>query len=686
METTDRLNAVVEEVIRLRRSGVIVSFDKIEAKYADLMPELHDRLQSLEAIEEARSRARSQSNSSSDGGSRPDSGMAILQKALPQYEILDEIHRGGQGIVFRAVQASTQRIIALKVMLGGPFASDRQIQRFSREAELVARLQHPHIVTLFESGVVEGRPFLAMEYVDGQTINDYVLLHDLGVRDRVALLAKVARAVHAAHMHGVIHRDLKPTNILVDVEGQPRVLDFGFAKDSWSEPTNDLGESISIEGHIVGTLPYLSPEQARGEGAVDMRCDVYALGVVLFQLITDTFPYSVDGSIEETRQNILTSEPQTLGQALRLHSSDVLEPGEVIHNDLEAVVRKSLEKEQAQRYQTAGDFADDLERFLSGEGVQARADKTLYLLQKKIRRYRKQMLVTALVTMALFVGLASTFVMWRSAIGQTRTYQKALSMASFDQLASVDRDAGQTEKAIDGFNMIIELGETLPGDDRYVQEYLYKAHHKLAEIYMGDGMLAKARLHCTTAVNIANALVRKNPSDDEWIRQHAFSLLLLGKMHLHGDELLKAIDCFTQATREFDQILSRHPGEAQHLRSLASLKREHGKALRKLKRFDLAIEKYLLAVALSEAACEIEKKGDNLIDMVASLNSLSAGYISRKQKRDICEAQHHLHRAATILEELRINQTIYRQRDFSDLERRIAHNVKIVKKYDSECD
>ena len=186
--------------------------------------------------------------------------LTFLRKSLAGYEIIERIHHGGQGIVYRARQCSTNRIVAIKLLLHGPFATRAQRLRFEREIELVSRLRHPSIVTLYESGLVAGRQYFAMEFVEGLPIDHYVILNDLSVRECVELFVVVCRAVSHAHQRGIIHRDLKPSNILVDSEGRPHVLDFGLAKDLTNSSGAGSASSLSVTGQILGTWRYLSPE------------------------------------------------------------------------------------------------------------------------------------------------------------------------------------------------------------------------------------------------------------------------------------------------------------------------------------------------------------------------------------------------------------------------------------------
>ena len=236
---------------------------------------------------------------------RTESAAVGVVESIEGFEILGEIHRGGQGIVYRAVQTATKRTVALKLLLQGALATSRQRRRFDREVELVAAFQHPSIVTLHDSGVThDGTKYFAMEHIEGVPLDRYV-------RDSIAaegssnalegvlrLFAAVCEAVSYAHQRGVIHRDLKPANVLVDSAGRPHVLDFGLARSIAEQATGD--DAVTHSGEFMGTPAYAAPEQVVGDPAlIDVRTDVYSLGVILYEMLTGGFPYRVTGRIDE---------------------------------------------------------------------------------------------------------------------------------------------------------------------------------------------------------------------------------------------------------------------------------------------------------------------------------------------------------------------------------------------------
>ncbi|MEK7467348.1 MAG: protein kinase [Planctomycetota bacterium] len=301
-----------------------------------------------------------------------------------RYEILAEIARGGMGIVFRARQTDVNRTVALKVLLHGGLASEDDERRFAHEAELSARLSHPNIVAVHDFGREGGRLFFTMEYVEGEPLDRWAKSRPLSERLRAA--AKACRAVHHAHMRGVIHRDLKPGNILVAADGEPKLLDFGLAKGvTAASPTMS-----TASGATIGTPFYMAPEQADGRVKdIDIRTDVYALGVVLYQLVSGDVPFRAETMIEVARK-ILQEEARALDAP----------------PDLATVIGKAMAKEKHLRYATAEALAEDLDHFIAGEPVSARAPGLSVTAKRWARRHPAALagLVAVVTTLAVVGG------------------------------------------------------------------------------------------------------------------------------------------------------------------------------------------------------------------------------------------------------------------------------------------
>jgi serine/threonine protein kinase len=326
-----------------------------------------------------------------------------LEGLLENYQILEELPRGGQAVVYKAVHRPTKMKVAVKVLLPTLLGSAKARRAFEREVDLAASLNHPNIVHIHDSGISRGQYYFSMEYVHGRPLDSFATVKALDTRARVLLFAKVCDAVACAHQYGVIHRDLKPSNILVDDRGEPHVLDFGLAKAGG--PMGTAENAASLTGEIKGTVSYMSPEQAEGRSdLVDVRSDVYTLGVILYELLTGRFPYDVTGSTLTVIQTIQRDDPVRPRQIISRFDSD-----------LEAILLKCLTKERSQRYQSAAELYQELHRWLQGLPIMAKSVSSLYLLKKVVVRHRyTSLVVTLLVVIVVSFGLAS-FDLYRTA-------------------------------------------------------------------------------------------------------------------------------------------------------------------------------------------------------------------------------------------------------------------------------
>ncbi len=294
--------------------------------------------------------------------------------ALPTvagYEILAELGRGGMGAVYKARQTSLKRLVALKMILSGSFARPQDVARFLHEAEAVARLQHPHIVQIHEIGRQDGRPYFTMELVEGPSLAEKLQAGPLVPREAAQLAETLARAVQYAHERGVVHRDLKPGNVLLTADGQPKITDFGLAKRIDQEESHHTRTGV-----VLGTPSYMAPEQAVGRSReVGPATDVYALGAILYEMLTGRPPFRGDTWLEIAQQ-IKHWQPVP---------PSYLQPR--VPRDLETVCLKCLEKEPDRRYPSAAALADDLRAFLAGEPIQARPPNPPERVVRWIRRH-----------------------------------------------------------------------------------------------------------------------------------------------------------------------------------------------------------------------------------------------------------------------------------------------------------
>jgi serine/threonine-protein kinase len=314
---------------------------------------------------------------------RPYPSPTAARPTVPGYQVLDELGRGGMGVVYRAYQPALDRTVALKTLLPGQ-ATPEELARFRREAEVIARLNHPHIVTVYEVGAQNGLPYFGMKFYPGGSLLDRVQGPTADPRAAARLMETLARAVHHAHQRGVLHRDLKPSNILLDEAGEPHVADFGLAKRF--DPT--AGPAVGTG--VVGTPSYIAPEQARGDREVTTATDVYGLGAVLYELLTGEPPF------------LAHSPLATLAAVVERSPRPPRELNPRVPADLETICLKCLEKEPARRYGSAADLADDLGRWAAGEPISARRAGRLERGLRWCRRRPREAAIVALAV-ALFV-------------------------------------------------------------------------------------------------------------------------------------------------------------------------------------------------------------------------------------------------------------------------------------------
>jgi len=310
-------------------------------------------------------------------GQRGESGSPLLN--FGDYELLEEIARGGMGVVYKARQISLNRLVAVKMILAGKLANSAELQRFQAEAETAARLQHPNIVAMHEIGEREGQPFFSMDYVEGRSLAELAANLPMPARRAARYVQTIAEAVQYAHSQGVLHRDLKPSNILIDHNDQPRITDFGLAKrlreplgtpatasHSAAEKVGDGAERVptdqlTLTGQVLGSPNFMPPEQASGaRQTVGPASDVYSLGAILYQLLTGRPPFMAE-TLTETLRLVAETDPV---------SPRLLVPA--VPRDLQTICLKSLQKESQRRYPTAQELADDLGRYLRHEPIIAR--------------------------------------------------------------------------------------------------------------------------------------------------------------------------------------------------------------------------------------------------------------------------------------------------------------------------
>jgi eukaryotic-like serine/threonine-protein kinase len=530
---------------------------------------------------------------------------AFVQRRLGKYEILEELGRGSMGVVYKARELALDRMVALKVIVAGPHASLDQLVRIRREARAIARLQHPNIVQIHEIGDDEGRPFLCMEYVDGPGLDRLLARWNeqgsLGLTPQGAarLLESVARAVHYAHQQGIIHRDLKPANILLqksevtsqrsEVRSQrsggrssdlcpltsdlwssdlcPKIADFGLAKflDSSADTTQT--------GHLIGTPSFMAPEQADGRtDDVGPSMDIYALGVILYQLLTGRPPFQA-ATVQETLELVRTAEPPPPRQ---------LQP--YLPRDLQTICLKCLAKEPGSRYSSALELAEDLRRFLAGESIRARPA----MLTDRLSKWVKRRPVVAGLLAALFLAIAGggTGIIWQWWRAEHNAADAELNARNFKN---------ERDKAVE------ERGRA--------ERHLKRARESIDELAkLSDKLWLHPQMNKTGKTLLEKVLtfyqaVLKDESTDPVVRLRTAQVY--GKVayfrHTVG-QLDKAVEAFQQQSSLLEGLLGEEPNDSQYrLRLIESLSsRAH--VLRDMGKTEQARQAYRRAAKLEEQA------------------------------------------------------------------------------------
>lgn len=417
--------------------------------------------------------------------------------SIGDYRILGRLGAGGMGVVYEAEQPSPRRRVALKVLRPGLFTPEL-IRRFQFEAEALGRLRHPAIAQIYEAGVTHdpenARPFFAMELVQGAMLIDWLV--DRSTAERLAMVADICDAVQHAHARGVIHRDLKPGNIMVSDEGQPKVLDFGVARALDADPAAGGLTEHTQAGQLIGTLPYMSPEQVSGDPReTDIRCDVYALGVLLFESLTGHTPHELDGA------GLLESADIIRGtDATRLARVDTRFRG-----DLDVIAAKALERDRDRRYQTAAELGDDIRRYLSGQTITARPASAVYLLSRVAKRHLPVTVASGIALATLVAAVVVISIALNDSIAQRieadRRAGIAEAVTSFlnnDLLAAVSPDAlgydATIREALDlAAERIPERFEAEPVTGAAIRNNIANVYHALGDFAAAAAFATESR-------------------------------------------------------------------------------------------------------------------------------------------------------------------------------------------------
>lgn len=381
-ERDARLAQLIDELLARTRGGDSIDVEQVARDHPDLADDLRQLWTTAMIADDLGNAAAAlldanfpETIDSPASGLDSRTGTEFAGKIVGDYELLEELGRGGMGVVYKARQISLGRTVALKMILRGELASDTDIIRFRAETEAAARLDHPHIVPLYEVGEYDGRPFFSMKFVEGETLSRKLAEGPLSPRAAAEILYPVCRAIAAAHEQGILHRDIKPANILIDVAGTPHVTDFGLAKRIPSDlDEQSLGRSLTQSGAIIGSPSYMAPEQAAGNrGETGPTSDVFSLGAVLYHMLTGRPPFQAATPVD-TLLLVLEQDPVPPRE---------LNPA--VDADLELIAVKCLQKPSDLRYATPAALADDLRAYLNNEPISARSGHITQIVSRLFR-------------------------------------------------------------------------------------------------------------------------------------------------------------------------------------------------------------------------------------------------------------------------------------------------------------
>jgi len=551
------------------------------------------------ARDEAGLRQGSESQRESGAGAAP-----WLPTRIGRYRVLRLLGEGGMGVVYEAEQEQPRRPVALKVIKPG-LASTELLRRFAQESQVLARLQHPGIAQIYEAGTADTgfgpQPYFAMELVRGHSLLEYAEEHRLNTRQRLELMVKICEAVEHAHQRGLIHRDLKPGNILVDETGQPKILDFGVARvtDSDAQATRqtDLGQ-------LVGTLAYMSPEQVLADPLeLDMRSDVYALGVILYELLAGRLPYNLSRLPHEAVRTIQEQDPTALSSVSRGYRGDI-----------ETIAAKALEKDKTRRYASAAALATDIRHYLKDEPIAARPPSVSYQVQKFARRHK-----------ALVAGVAAVFVVL--AVGIVASTWEATRARRAERIAAAVNDFLQNDLLAQASASVQSGPATKPDPDLKVRTALDRAavritrkfdrqpeveaaiRDTMGQTYLDLGLYPEAQTQWERALELQRRVLgAQNPETLKTIN-------LLGRTAFLQAKYPEAEGLNGQALKIQRRVLGpEHPQTLSSMHNLANVYSLQGK--------------YAQAEALYSQTLEIRRRvlGPEHPDTVLSMRNLANNY------------------------------------------------------------
>jgi tetratricopeptide (TPR) repeat protein len=529
---------------------------------------------------------------------------------LPEYDIVGELGRGGMGVVYLAHHRELKRPVALKMILAGAHSDPETRSRFRREAEAIARLQHPGIVQIHDVGENAGRPFIALEYVDGSDLARQMAGTTVAPRTSAALVETLARIIHHAHERGIVHRDLTPRNVLLarttaaggfSFNGgsdfyEPKITDFGLAK----QLDSDIHQTHT--GVVMGTPSYMSPEQAQGSSEIGPAADIHALGAILYELLTGRPPFLAETRLA-TLNLVIERDPVTPTQ---------LQPR--VPRDLETICLKCLAKSPSRRYATAADLADDLRRFLINEPIRARPVSRYERTLKWVHRHPTATALLGVVLLSL-VTLVAGGVIYNARIRSERDRAEEsfeLAMRAVDEMLSeVGEVQLATEPRMEGKRRTL-LAKALAlqkdllnqkSDDPRVRFETAQAHRRMADVFRQLEQHAEAIAEYDEAIELLSRLQVQSPGDSRFRKEKAHARNFQGEVHRAAGRLEQAEAAYREAAQIESELITEHGQDPTHRRDLARALDNLGIVLRERAR-------------LPEAERELRRAADLLAKLV----------------------------------------------------------------------
>lgn len=505
-----------------------------------------------------------------------ESGTGMTGRRIGVYRVTGLVGQGGMGAVYRASRDDHQfhKEVAIKLVKGG-LGPDFALQRFRRERQILARLEHPNIARLLDGGTTEeGWPYLVMEYIEGQPINEYCAANSLSVAQRLDLFQSVCAAVQYAHKNLIIHRDIKPGNILVAQDGTPKLLDFGIAKLLNPEITadtfgNDLAKTATAMR--VMTPAYASPEQARGE-TISTATDTYSLGVVLYELLTGTLPYEINAhSLVEIERAICETEPLSPSKAVLNRTTQADKNrrrlSSELEGDLDNIILMALRKEPERRYASVEQFSEDIRRHLVGLPVGARQDTVRYRSGKFVRRHRWGVLASALIALLLIGGAAFSTYQARRAERRFQQVRKLANTFLFEFDDEIQNITGTTKARELLVKTALEYLDSLSqeaGGDTELQHELATAYARVGDVQgytrtNNLGHTTEALASYRKAQALVEPLAKREPDNPKYQRLLGDLHLKEGTLRLHLGAYVEALAAYQRGVAVFE-LLTAKPG------------------------------------------------------------------------------------------------------------------------------